>query len=196
MTTSDVNRPALQLRRLCLRQGADRLPAFFRKDIRQAPGHFRQHLRRIVSLPSQDVQVEPGEFRHVEVKAGSSVRPFVLQVRTDPVDYRHEVVANGPDAASSQIREALDIIVNECVPLRPSVFNGFRNGKAFHHAPSETCCLDETLQVLNRVYAPNLTARHIVKGSNNALHPDLPEHLQRNPVIPSEPSPTFFHINC
>ena len=110
-----------------------------------------------------------------------------------PVEHRHEIVAHRMYALRREVAQALLVNLNLLVAVGTSVFDGLRHGQALHDAPSQPGSLDIFTQVANGLACPDFAERHIVQRGDNALDAYLSQHRERDLILLTKPTPSFFH---
>ena len=146
--------------------------------------------------PFENVYVEIGKAHLVEVKRRRTVGTGVMQVGAYPVDYRHEVVADGCYAAPAQVGETGYVVFDEAVTLGTAILDGLAHGQTLDDRPSEAVRFDHVFYRFYFFDAPYFAVGHIVQGGNNSFHTDLSQHVERDGVFGPKPSPSLFHIEC
>ena len=122
----------------------------------------------------ENVKIEVGETRPVEVERCGTVGPRVLQVGAYPVDDGHKVVAYGFYTASTQIGQTVFIVLDEPVSFCSAIFDGFAYGQAFYDRPSQAVRFDIGFPTGYIPDFPDISVRNIVQGGNDTFHTDLP----------------------
>ena len=95
------------------------------------------------------------------------------KVRTSPVQYWHEVIADAVDAFSREVTQTLLIHLDLMIAIRTTIFDCLYYRETLYYAPTHTIALDIRLQVVNLLTCPYLTERYIVQGCNDAFYTDL-----------------------
>ena len=117
----------------------------------------------------------------------------MLQVGACPVEHRHEIIADGLDAAASQVAQASDIVGNELVAVGAAILDALAHGQAFHHAPSESVILDILFHFHHLLLAPHHAGLDVVERCDDAFYANLAQHVQGDFVVGAEPTPCLFH---
>jgi hypothetical protein len=144
-------------------------------------------------LAPQDEQVEGCELRRIEAQRQRAVRQAIGEVGARPVDDRHEVEADRPDVAGPEIADGLRIGVQMRPPVAGAGLDVLRHRHALHHRPGEAGRGDLRLAPFDLRYRPHRAIRQVVQRAHDAGGTRLPDMLQRNRILRTEPPPGLFH---
>ncbi|KXB48998.1 hypothetical protein HMPREF1870_00227 [Bacteroidales bacterium KA00344] len=145
------------------------------------------------AIALEDMDVEVGKLRNAEVEVARSVGILVQEVGPGPVEYRHEVVADGVDAFCGEVAHAFLVDLDLSVTVGTGKLDGLGDGQRLHDAPAKAETLNIAFQVVYFLSRPHLTERNIVQSRNDALYAYLFEHGKRDFVVLAKPSPCSFH---
>ncbi|MNG00994.1 hypothetical protein D3C84_839530 [compost metagenome] len=93
----------------------------------------------------EDEQIEGGECGLIETQCPATIRQFIGQVGTGPVQHRHKVVADDIDAAARQVAHALLVVGDVLVAPSTAALDVFVHRNAFHHRPAQAGRFDHLL---------------------------------------------------
>ena len=145
------------------------------------------------TFATKNLQIEICESRHIEIQGRGTVRPRMIKVCPYPVDHRHEIIADSLNSGFSKVSQTDLIIFYQPIPFRTSILDGLAYREAFHYRPAKSEAFNIVSQVFDCLQSPDLTVRNFVQSCDDALDTDLPEHIQSNLVLLTEPSPSLFH---
>ena len=74
------------------------------------------------------------------------------------------------------------------------IFDALAHRQAFYNGPSHTVTFYHVFHLHDLLMCPDSPVGHIMKGSDNSLHSDLPQHSEFYGVVGAEPSPGLFHM--
>ena len=169
-------------------------------DERVEPGaRARQDLRRVIVLGAGTLEheaVEGRELVRVEAQRAAAARQRRAEIGAGPVEDRHEVVADGGDAAGGEIAQRLAVIVEERLEVALAELDRLGHRQALHHAPAqaERCvALDQRLSPLDLLLGPDHAVGDLVQRRDDAGRPGLPRIGEPDHVVRAEPTPSLFH---
>ena len=117
----------------------------------------------------------------------------MVQVRTNPVNDRHKVVAHSFDARLAEVGKALYIVCYQPVSVRACILDCLTYRQTFHHRPAKSGRFYILFHFLDSFQGPDFTVRYIVQSSNNPFYSYLTQHGKCNLIFLAKPSPCFFH---
>ena len=152
---------------------------------------------RITLVPAGKAQVFRVEFQQRFVTIAKGVRPvrvFALQIRPQPVENGHKIVAHAFDAYLTKIADGLRVIFDQPVPGRFAEFDVFVYGHRFDHFHRKIRAVAQFFQPFDFGKFPDFSHRNVVNGGHHARHVrDLPDVFQRDRIFFSVPTESHFH---
>ena len=154
-------------------------------------------MRRIVRLGAgalQDMQLERGEGDVIETQRFGAVRQRIGQIGARPVEDRHEVVADGVDAAGREVAQRLLIVGDMPPPIAAVGFDLFMYRHALHHRPHQPFFRQQRLPRADLVDRPDFAVRNMVQRRDHPGRPGLTHVIQRDRIVRAIPTPCLFHV--
>ena len=117
------------------------------------------------------------------------------QIRTGPVENRHEVVADDLDAKLGQIADALLIVLDVLVAGGQADLDVIVNIDRLNHVHIKAVGVDLIGYLLDLVHFPNLTGHFVVQRPDDAGHTgDLLDVAQADGIV--ENPPVLYFLLC
>jgi hypothetical protein len=151
---------------------------------------------RFRARPLQHEEVEGREERLVEAQSGAAVRQRVTKVRAGPVQHGHEIVADRAKPAGREVAQRLAVIVEEGVEIPLPDLDRLVHRQALDHAPAQAQIrvrLDRRLAGADLLHAPHHAVGDLVQGRDDARGTGLPDVLEPDRIVGSEPTPGLLH---
>ena len=169
---------------------------------RNTPRRFRRHLAGIAlrgALALQHMDVEGGEIGEVEAHRPAAIRQRPGKLGARPVEHRHEIVADGPDAGPRQVFEAAAIVDDMRPPLAGLRLDRLGDRQALDDVPGEmrhrAVGMEGhlALALLDLLRRPHRAGRDVMQRRDDAFDAGLPGIGQRHLVDRAEPAPGLLH---
>ncbi len=126
----------------------------------------------------QQIKLEGRKSVGVEAQRFCAIRQRPGEVGSRPVQHRHEVVADGINAAGSQIAYRLLIIGDIAKVVTTLGFNRLMDRDALYHRPDQTFFRQQCLTRFNLLNRPYLAVRDMVQRRHNAGRARLTRIIQ------------------
>ena len=140
--------------------------------------------------------VECRELVRVEAERAAATRQGRAEIGARPVEHRHEVVADGGDAAGGEIAQRLAVIVEEWLEVALAELDRLGHGQALHDAPAQAergVGFDQRLSPLDLLLRPDDAVGDLVQRGDDAACPGLPCIGEPDHIVRAEPTPSLFH---
>ena len=116
----------------------------------------------------------------------------VGQVRTRPVEDRHEVIGYTADAAGDEVPQGLFIMVDIDLEVACLCLDMLVDGDTLDDAPGQTGFGNQLLPTANFINGPHLAVGNMVQGVNDIGSSGLPDVPEGNRVGWAVPTPGLF----
>ena len=108
----------------------------------------------------------------------------MVQLGAGPVEHRHKVVADAPDAGLRQAPDVLAVILDVPVPGGEAQLDVLVDRDALDDLEGQPGLFGECLQLGDALPAPDFAHGHVVHRGDDGLHPgDLADLLQGDFVV-------------
>lgn len=156
-----------------------------------------QFLGTIAFVPAGQMQVVRVERQQLRVTVGQRIRTVRrggVQIRPEPVEHGHEVIANALYPEFSEIADGLGVIFDQAVARWSPKLDVLMHGNAFDDLHLQLLPVAQRLQAGNSVRVPDLSDRNIVDRRHHTRHAgNLPDVRQRDAVPLAVPAECHFH---
>src|SRR5690606_10627539 len=146
-----------------------------------------------ISLEQEEL--EGRKLRRIETEGLGTIRHFIGQVGTGPIQYRHEVIAYRIDATTAQVRNALSVVGYIFLVIPGPFLDVLMDRNALHNGPSESHLLNLCFPLLDFLHLPDRSVWNMVQCGDDSGCPRLFYVHKAYRVLGTVPPPCLFQCH-
>src|SRR5690606_10164321 len=137
---------------------------------------------------SQDKDVKSSQVDYTKIQSQGTIRKFVVQSGSGPVQNRHEIVSDYLHAGSSEIADRHLIIINVLTRQGFIELHSFGNRETFYHVPVQSGVVHLLLSFSDFLQGPHLSIGNVVKSGDHSCCSGLSYIAEAYGIIGAVPS--------